>query len=310
MAVYRWIYANAKMEGDRKDYHVRICDKGLEAYRGILIRLSNRLLSSDKRRAMAERQVCWFSGYLDEKLYVVAAGGDQRDLAGVEPQGCRAQHCVLAYGFTGEDIRLYEQTDDIFEPLKCTMRDIQQKGRDFTDGGFCQADQVRLLDFAQKPQAGMDAVHGTKSSAGTADGSRMWAESLRHPVMTGIISTEDAKKLLEYFPDGTASVAGDERVWYYAGDRRKTGETAGGRENRAGNPGGQLPEQKKLQSRQGQLEQETPLSELEQLKREQQAAQRKLEAIREEKRRKDNSIKRAGALLLCLLFFLLLFWFF
>ena len=58
MAVCRWIYANAKMESDRKDYFVRLCDPDLEAWKGTLIELSNRLLSADKRRGKAEKQVC------------------------------------------------------------------------------------------------------------------------------------------------------------------------------------------------------------------------------------------------------------
>ena len=74
MAVCRWLYANAKLESDRKDYFVRICDPELEACRGILIELSNRLLSADKRRKETGKQVCWFAGYIHAGIYLIAAG--------------------------------------------------------------------------------------------------------------------------------------------------------------------------------------------------------------------------------------------
>ena len=223
MAVYRWIYENAKMEGARKDYHVRMCDPALENYKQTLILLSNRLLSTNKRYGEAERQVCWFAGYLDENIYVVAMGGDQKALLGVSPDGYRSQHCVLAYGFTGADARPYKRNDRMFEPLKEIMREIQKTGKDIKP---CEK-QATGLDFSayvESSQGGGSTKSGPNIRKSTKENDdNLWKQSIQRPVMTGIISVEDAKKLLQLFPGGSVTVMEDVELIYNGnGDQRES----------------------------------------------------------------------------------------
>ncbi len=288
MAVYRWIYANAKMESDRKDYYVRVCDRELEGYRGMLIELSNRLLSADRRRKEAERQKSWFSGYLDEKVYLVAAGGDQRDLLGIEPEGYRPQHCVLAYGLTKDDIRLYQKKDEMFEPLKKIMREIQEKGRDSVPSREESVSGTQLLKYVQTSFEGTEKPEYNiiKSTAGVDE--RLWKQSLDYPVMTGIISAEDGKKLLEYFPDGIVTVLEEVRFRY----RTKSGDKP-----------------QKVKKTADQAKENKQNTELERLKKEQEEKQKKLEVIRLGRRRKERQVRMAAVLILLLLFFAMFFWF-
>ena len=210
MAVCRWLYANAKLESDRKDYFVRICDPELEACRGILIELSNRLLSADKRRKETGKQVCWFAGYIHAGIYLIAAGESQEELLGISKGRYREQYCVLGYGFTGADICLMQKNDRIFEPLKEIMRDIQRTG---TESGMdygrkldISAYRMHLEDLQERP--GMEKKNENYNicpSTPETDG-KLWKESLKRPVMLGIISAEDGKRLLRFFPDGIVTV--------------------------------------------------------------------------------------------------------
>lgn len=219
MAVYRWIYANAKMEGNRKDYHVRVCDPELRKYEQTLLFLSNRLLSTEKRYDDAGRQNCWFSGYVDEKLYVIALGGDQKELLGISTDGYRNQHCVLGYGLTEKDIQLLQKDEALFEPLKEIMREIQHTGKDWEADGPCVTglDRFAYVDSGEavsNGDAGREENYNIIMSTEETDRA-LWKLSLRRPVMTGIISVEDAKRLLRLFPAGIVTVMEDVKMRYY-----------------------------------------------------------------------------------------------
>ncbi|MCM1175201.1 MAG: hypothetical protein NC341_09140 [Blautia sp.] len=231
MAVYRWIYANAKMEGNRKDYHIRVCDPGLESYKHILILLSNRLLSTEKRYDDAGGQKCWFSGYIDERMYFMAVGGDQKELIGVFPDGYRNQHCVLGYGLTGNHIQPLRKEEELFDPLKEILREIQRTGKDWEPDGAGGAEPdfsayAGSREPAGNGEAGQEALYNIIRSTEETD-SALWRLSLQRPVMTGIISVDDARKLLKLFPGGIVSVMEDVEIRYYekkersAADRRK-----------------------------------------------------------------------------------------
>lgn len=219
MAVYSWIYANAKIEGNRNDYHVRVCGQGLDQYKGTLILLSNRLLSTDRRFGKEEKQNCWFSGYIgdEKKIYLVAVGGAQETILGVSLAGggFRTQYCVLGYGFTENDIQLYLQKDDIFEPLKKILRRIQQTGEDLES----EPEQIQSQHFAayvlRETPPELEENYNIIQSTPAAD-TTLWGQSLKRPIMTGIISTDDAKRLLQLFPDGLVSVMEDVKLQYVA----------------------------------------------------------------------------------------------
>lgn len=337
MAVYRWIYGNAKMEGDRKDYHVRLCDAGLKAYRHLCIELSNRLLSADKRRGEAERQICWFSGYLDRKMYVIAAGGDQRDLLGIEPDGYRAQHCVLAYGFTDDDICLYRKKEEIFEPLIKIMRRIQISGADYVPDDMSKTDREELRKYVQAAEEGFQKTDDNILKSVESTDEKLWKQSLNYPVMTGIVSREDAQKLLRHFPDGMVTVLEDVRMRYETQKDAKPPNVTGffsdmEMENKESNT--DIKKNVKARkdvnsnkdtnkSKAGRTEtaiavetdyaKETGWTgkeeELERLKQEQALAERRLMEVRAEKHRKEAQRKKAAVLFFFLMFFALVCWF-
>ena len=295
MAVYSWIYANAKMEGNRKDYHVRLCSPQLDGYREKLMRLSNRLLSTDRRYGEAERQNCWFAGYIDDKKekYLVAVGGDQETILEMPLAGggFRAQHCVLGYCFTGEDIHLYKKDTAIFEPLKEVMRQIQRTGRDKD----IERTYTVKEDFSAYVETLSESVpKGTKNimKSTVAVDHNLWKQSLQRPVMTGIVSADDAKKLLSLFPDGVVSVMEDVELQYNPG---QTGERIHHDARQSGTD--DLEEKRKQDIKALELETE--------------AKRRKLEEMRAERIRKQNN--RSGILLLVILFafviFILFVWF-
>lgn len=297
MAVYRWIYANAKMEGGRKDYQIRICDKELERYRGILIELSNRLLSVDRRRGETQRQKCWFCGYLDEKVYVVAVGGDQGELLGIEAGRYRPQYCVLAYGFTKEDIHLYKKTDEMFEPLKIILRNIQETGREDTPSKEEHVYGQELLKYTQASGGRTEKTEYNivKSTPGADE--NLWQQSLTHPVMTGIISAEDGKKLLKYFPDGAVTVLEDVRMRYVLQQESPVITANSVKPDQNENHTGK-PERSSGQNR-----------ELEKLRSEQEEMEKRLRDIRDERSRKEGQTRNAAVLIFLLIVFALFFWF-
>lgn len=278
------------MEGNRKDYHVRICDPALEDCKQTLIRLSNRLLSTNKRYGEAERQVCWFAGYLDEKIYVVAMGGDQKALLGVSPDGYRNQHCVLAYGFTGADVRLYKKSDRMFKPLKEIMREIQQTGRDVVP----VEKQMTGMDFSayvENPQdGGLRSGPNIRKSTGENDDS-LWKQSLQRPAMTGIISVEDAKKLLQLFPGGSVTVMEDVELTYNGNGIKRENSVLRDLEERE--------EQK-------QREKEKADKELEELQRRAEASEKELEKMMAARQKKNKSRVPFGFVVLVIIAVLVL----
>ena len=225
MAVYSWIYANARKKGDEGDYLIRRCDPGLGAHRDTMKTISRRMLSTAKRYGAAQRQRCWFSGFLDGTVYVTAVAGEQEDLLDTVFTGgaFRRQYCVLAFGFTGKDIRLYRRGDALFEPLKRELCEIQ--------GVECG---VKLRDAAAEAAfSGTEALpaagRGTLADAGRgrekfniiksseAADERLWEESFQRPAATGLLCVEDAKKVLDLFPDGMTTVTEDVAISYRTG---------------------------------------------------------------------------------------------
>lgn len=291
MAIYRWMYANAKIKNDRKDYHIRICDPGLEKYKGILVEISTRLLSADKRRGGIERQRCWFAGYLSPTLYMIAVGGDQKDLIGVESGGYRAQHCVMAYGFSGKDIRVYQKNDDIFEPLKRIMREIQDNGKDVDtdDKGITFQEISGYVDTSgeNNESFGFNIIKSTE-----AIDRSLWTHSLEYPVMTGIISVEDGKKLLRQFPGGIVTVIGDVKIRYVYDEKG----------------GGQDPLPQRMEKKESRERPEKKEKSLEELRREREEAEKKLEKMKAEDRQKKERMKIAMCFFLLLIFCLLVCW--
>ena len=103
-----------------------------------------------------------------------------------------------------------EDFPTIFEPLKEIMRDIQRTG---TESGM---DYGRKLDISAyrmhledlQERSGMEKKNENYNicpSTPETDG-KLWKESLKRPVMLGIISAEDGKRLLRFFPDGIVTV--------------------------------------------------------------------------------------------------------
>lgn len=231
MAIYRWLYANAKMEGNRKDYFVRVCDSELDVYRRILVELSDRMLSTGKRRGKAEKQICWFAGYISKEVYMVAVGGGQEELIGIVSGKYRTQHCVLGYGFTEKDIRLYKKEESMFEPLKEILREIQRTGTE---------EQAKARDMIESDfsiyKEGTDAfysgndeedIYNIQTSSEETD-RKLWVQSLKYPVMLGLISVDDGKRLLRQFPTGYATVIENVNLQYNPEaeqERKKEGST-------------------------------------------------------------------------------------
>lgn len=293
MAVYSWIYANAKIEGNRKDYHVRLCSSQLDGYREKLVGLSNRLLSTDRRYAEAEKQNCWFSGFIDDRKekYLVAVGGEQETILGISLAGggFRAQHCVLGYCFTGDDIRVYKKDTTMFEPLKEILRQIQHTGRDKEIERTYTVEQ----DFSAYAETLLESIpegiNNIMKSTVTVD-HNLWKQSLQRPVMTGIISADDAKKLLQLFPDGAVTVMEDVELQY---NPRKTEEQS------------HNASRLKTADREEERKQE-----IEALKLDTEEKRRKLEKMRvERERKKKNGDMMMWAVLIILIIFIILFFF-
>lgn len=214
MAVYGWIYANAKRKGDSGDYQVRFCDPQFTKYRTRMISLSRCMLSTSKRYGEAEAQICWFSGFLDKKIrfFVVAAAGRQEELLAMslDGGGFRRQYGVFALGFDGDDIGLVRRDLRVFKPLEKILSQIQQ-----TDGKGTAEGPLERQDYGAYRETVSDAArHDARGnivpSSPDVDAT-LWQMSLQRPVMTGILSEADAKKLLGVFPDGIVTVTGELR---------------------------------------------------------------------------------------------------
>lgn len=215
MAVYGWIYANAKIKGDMGDYRVRRCDSRLSEYGPVLTAISRSMLSTTKRYGEdAEMQQCWFSGFLDrgKGMYALAAAGGQEQFLGISLAGggFRRQYCVLAYVFTGEDIRVYGRKEEIFRPLAENLMEIQHSGkREWgADTKIVQVFPVYALDAGKGGgMQGEEEKQGgsiRKSSAYTDR--EVWKCSMQRPVATGLLDGDAAGKILEFFPDALVTV--------------------------------------------------------------------------------------------------------
>lgn len=217
MAIERWIWGNANLkDAGLQEFQVRLCDAGLQAYKDSLIRLSNRLASTEKRKAELTAQQCWFAGYLDaaRTVYVAALAGEQNQLLGARMQGSRGLVCVFALGFLGEDIQRYRQDEGLFEPLKEIMKAINETGR-------CDAKKdaaalaVSCRDYKDTECDAVFAKMEYNIVKSTPDmDTALWRQSLNRPVMTGILSVDDAEKLLDIFPHGAVTVAENAAAQY------------------------------------------------------------------------------------------------
>ena len=227
MAVNIWVYGNAKIQGDRGDYFVRACGQAFLPYKDRMIRLSNRLLAVERRRGEAARLQSWFAGYLDEqaKLYVVAVAGEQESLLGAPlyDSGFRALFCVLAYGLTGEDIRLLRKDDGMFLPQKEILKAVSglAAGRGEEAGlketvppkeAVIPGGYEERTSGENRPLLKYNLVPDTPETE-----KKLWPLSMDRPVMTGILSMEDGRRLIGMFPGGIAAVRNG--AWEYAGSR-------------------------------------------------------------------------------------------
>ena len=226
MAVEYFILGNANSAvPEIQEYQIRLCSDGLNPHREKLVKLSNRLMSVDNRNAENVTTRCWFAGYLTPKLYIVALGGEQNSLLKTRYVGTRGLFAVMALGFTGEDIRLYKQSEELFEPLKQILQQINKRCTGSED--FPPAKSPEELNRELKTPA-KDALHEhcakficqEKAGASTTDKNNilhseaaldqaLWSESRQRMAMLGILTAEDAKTLLDLFPKGVATVLED-----------------------------------------------------------------------------------------------------
>ena len=227
MAVYRWIYANADLAGDRGDYFVRLCDPALLPYKDKLIRLSNRLLCVEARQGERTARQCWAAGFLDRgrTIYFVAVGTEQGSLLGKEISAAGRFFCVLAYGLTGADIRICERDTALFAPLIEKLRDLGKRELSLT------CDEIRpapgKTDAAEGPLEGTREKYNILKSTSQAN-ARCWAESMERPAALDLFRIEDAARLISMMPDMVVTVtdtAGD--FWWQPGSRLKEGKRTG-----------------------------------------------------------------------------------
>lgn len=216
----RWLWGNAnRADADIQEFQIRLCDPGLDRYKEDLIAISNRLASTEKRRGSIATQECWFAGKLDNSIYVLALGGEQNTLLNARYQGTRGLFCVMAYGFTGEDIRLFRRDKAIFQPLMELMRQVN-------DTGICSTkvfDSVLLKQFTlegniRDRDAGTGFTYNIMQSNPKVD-EVFWQQSMRRPVAIGVISEDDAKRLINRFPQGAVTVLGDVEPQQHRGQK-------------------------------------------------------------------------------------------
>ncbi len=211
MSVERWIFSNANLrDHDLQEYQIRLSDGSLKnAYRDCMIELSNRLISVINRRGDLRTQRSWFAGRLTPELYVVALAGEQNSLMGTNLTGSRGLFCVLAYAFTGTDIRLYKKDEALFEPLKKLMEGINETGQCPGDGlnGAALAAACRDCEDTLLRSAGVEEAHNILKSTPEIDAA-LWRQSMNRPAMMGLLSEDDAQRFLTQYPNGIASVVG------------------------------------------------------------------------------------------------------
>lgn len=225
MAVYRWIFSNLNLEGTRQDYRIQVLDEELRPYKDALWDLSCRMIAGEYRNR-AFRQKSWFGGFLDSQkaVYLTALSGEQRQLLNLPLEGkSRGLFCTMAYGFTERDIGLYRRDEALFEPLKQILR-IRNTGSD------CPIPEDRGLSahcaaYREKASgaSGMPPRYNITRSSPETD-TALWPLSLEKPVLTGGVCIEEAKRLLDRFPDALITVAEDAEIQYQG--RRRSGVSA------------------------------------------------------------------------------------
>lgn len=207
MAIVRWIWGNINsMIPAIQEYQVRICDEQFKPYRDKLIRLSNRMVSVGNRNGSNATACCWFAGYLAPNLYFVALGGEQNSILKTRYTGTRGLFGVMGLGFTDEDIHLYRQTDALFDSLKQILRKLHETGK--YEQGAHEVNLVRGCKTYIEDElqiAPFEEIYNIFPSEPRKD-LNLWNTSLVRPVMTGILTTQDAKLLLNEFQDGIVTV--------------------------------------------------------------------------------------------------------
>ncbi len=218
MAIECWIWGNANQaDQDLQEYQIRLCGGVLRAAgrKDRLIELSNRMLAVTKRRGVLRTQRCWFAGYLDKEVYLVALAGEQNSLLGTNLVGSRGLYGMLAYGFTGKDIRRIRRDEDFFEPLKALLRAVNETGQCPAPGPSVETLAELCAAYAdESPAVPADAEGNNIIRSNLEADEYLWRQSLSRPTATGILSADDAERLLDRFPDGAVSVAEDVSYWY------------------------------------------------------------------------------------------------
>ncbi len=213
MAIYSWIYANAKRM-DNLDYcsrggHRELKEWGLTTNMDALLpKIASRLISPNYRNNNRHQKPCWFAGYLDKDKYMVAVGGTQEDLLQmpIDNGGFRIQLCAFAYIFTGEDIGLYKRDIAMFEPLKEKLKLIQCTKIEEENGQLSclmqnDLSSYRLSSYENKllPQSNIEYFNILESKMDTDN--VVWMQSLQRPVAVGVPTMKDAEQLLDLFSE-------------------------------------------------------------------------------------------------------------
>ncbi len=223
MAIYGWIYANAK-RNENLDYCSRGGHKELKEWGltknmdSLLPKIASRLISPNYRNNNRHQKPCWFAGYLDEEKYMVAVGGTQESLLGmpIDEGNFRIQLCVFAYIFTEEDICLYHCDSTMFEPLKEKLKEIQcttKKEEKEQVSCLIKKDlskyKVLQSERIDKSKQVSIEVQNKKNFFNILESTieidnAVWLESLEKPVAIRIPTMEDAKRFLNLFPNQNA----------------------------------------------------------------------------------------------------------
>ena len=215
MAIYGWIFSNAKLQGARLDYQVRGGYRELAPWckntSSLLPSIAYRLLSVNERNTNPKQPLSWFGGYLDRDHYAVAVGGTQKQLlsGSVSDGNYRMQFCVFAYVLTGSDIHVYRQDPSMFAPLKEKLIEIQETGVEREKPEDSCLVTVNLAEYELPASTHLpmkNAENILKSS--TRTDAAIWALSCERPVATGLAEQQDARRFLDLFPNGVASVTG------------------------------------------------------------------------------------------------------
>ncbi|MDO4295099.1 MAG: hypothetical protein Q4D90_02940 [bacterium] len=221
MAVYRWIYANTENEALQKDYFVRLCDAELLPYKNLLIHISNHLIAARERNEQNKQKHCWLAGYLDEKLYVVGMAGEQEELLGtaLKKTGSRNLFCTFLYAFTGRDIGIYKRESGLFGELKSYLLQLYAK----TDSTlsplkmeetvwnvYQEKGEVKQIAFVSEEDYNIQESTPEREE-------RNWKNSLERPAALGILSLEEAKKLIDCLPNLCVTVKAERAARYYEG---------------------------------------------------------------------------------------------